>query len=95
MFDCMLDMFNSDFRCDLLGSLIDLYLTLKETPSLLAIYKDEVKVAVELIKYLLLYADGELDRVFELDLDEKNDDLACDLAHEAYGYLYKIYKELD
>ena len=100
MFNCMLDMFSSEFRSELFSTMLELNYTLAESPSLIAIYKDEVKVAVELVRYLLLYADGSLDKVFELDEDEEEsfttiDDPSSDLIHEAYYNLYQIYEELD
>ena len=100
MFNCMLDMFSSEFRSELFSTILKLNYTLAESPSLIAIYKDEVKVAVELVRYLLLYADGSLDKVFELDEDEEESfttiyDPSSDLIHEAYYNLYQIYEELD
>lgn len=100
MFNYMLDMFSSEFRGELFSTMLELNYTLTESPSLIAIYKDEVKVAVELVRYLLLYADGSLDKVFELDEDEEESfttiyDPSSDLIHEAYHNLYQIYEELD
>lgn len=100
MFNCMLDMFSSEFRSELFSTMLELNYTLTESPSLIAIYKDEVKVAIELVRYLLLYADGSLDKVFELDEDEEESfttiyNPSSDLIHEAYHNLYQIYEELD
>lgn len=100
MFNCMLDMFSSEFRSELFSTMLELNYTLAESPSLIAIYKDEVKVAVELVRYLLLYADGSLDKVFELDEDEEESfttiyNPSSDLIHDAYHNLYQIYEELD
>ena len=100
MFNCMLDMFSSEFRGELFSTMLELNYTLTESPSLIAIYKDEVKVAVELVRYLLLYADGSLDKVFELDEDEAESfttiyNPSSDLIHDAYHNLYQIYEELD
>ena len=100
MFDCMLDRFSSEFRGELFSTMLELNYTLTESPSLIAIYKDEVKVAVELVRYLLLYADGSLDKVFELDEDEEESfttiyNPSSDLIHDAYHNLYQIYEELD
>ena len=93
-------MFSSEFRGELFSTMLELNYTLTESPSLIAIYKDEVKVAVELVRYLLLYADGSLDKVFELDEDEEESfttiyNPSSDLIHEAYHNLYQIYEELD
>lgn len=93
-------MFSSEFRGELFSTMLELNYTLTESPSLIAIYKDEVKVAVELVRYLLLYADGSLDKVFELDEDEEESfttiyNPSSDLIHDAYHNLYQIYEELD